>query len=95
MTRFFFFGTYTNNAIDGIDAKRTKLAEELIEGFGGKMLSVHALLGRDDIVILADLPGVPEAMQVSLAVYKKTGIRFTSHPALPVAEFDRLASDLA
>ncbi len=94
MTRFLFFGTYTDHAIDGIDAKRTKLAADVVEGFGGQVLSVHALLGRADIVIIADLPGVPEAMQVSLSLYKKIGIRFTSHPALPVAEFDRLASEL-
>jgi uncharacterized protein with GYD domain len=95
MTRFFFFGTYTEHAIKGIDAKRTKLAADVIEGFGGHVLSVHALLGNDDIVIIADLPGVPEAMQVSLSLHRKIGIRFASIPALPVAEFDRLASELA
>jgi len=93
MTTFFFFGTYTRDAMNGIDAKRTRTAEETIEGFGGKLRSVYALLGDHDIVMIADLPGVPEAMQVSVALSKKTGITFSSCPALPVVDFDRLAPD--
>ena len=94
MTTFFFFGTYTDDAIDGINAKRTKLAAQTIEGFGGTLHSVHALLGSHDIVMIADLPGVAEAMQVSISLHRRTKIRFSSHPALPVADFDKLASDL-
>lgn len=92
MTTFFYFGSYTRDALEGIDAKRTKMAEETIAGYGGLLHSVYALMGQHDIVMIADLPGVPEAMQVSVALTKKTGIRFTSAPALPVADFDRLAS---
>ena len=94
MTYFFFFGTYTNEAIGGIDARRTKLAEQTIEGYGGTLHSVYALLGRDDIVMIAELPGIPEAMQVSITLHKKTGIRFSSHPALPVVDFDRITAGL-
>lgn len=94
MQTFFFFGTYTRNAIEGIDARRTKQAEETITGFGGKLRSVYALLGDTDIVMIADLPGVPEAVQVSIALNQRTGIRFSSRPALPVADFDRVASEI-
>jgi hypothetical protein len=44
--------------------------------------------------MIAELPAVPEALQVSIALTRKTGIRFRSAPALPVADFDRLASDV-
>ena len=94
MTTFFFFGNYTRDAIEGIDARRTKQAEETITGFGGKLRSVYALLGGYDIVMIAELPGVPEAVQVSIALAKKTGISFTSYPALPVADFDRIAGEI-
>ncbi|MFP4376883.1 MAG: GYD domain-containing protein [Spirochaetales bacterium] len=94
MTTFFLFGTYTKDAIDGIDAKRTRLAEEIITGFGGRLHSVYALLGQYDIVMIAELPDMPEAVQASIALYKRTGITFTSAPALPVADFDRLADDI-
>lgn len=91
MTTFFFFGSYTEDAIEGIDARRTKAAEEIITGFGGKLRSVYALLGESDIVMIAELPAVPEALQVSIALTRATGIRFRSAPAMPVADFDRLA----
>jgi uncharacterized protein with GYD domain len=94
MTSFFLFGTYTQDALDGIDADRTRKAEEIITGYGGKLRSVYALLGEYDIVMIADLPGVPEAVQVSIAVTRDTGIAFTSCPALPVADFDRIASEV-
>lgn len=95
MTTFIFFGSYTRDAIEGIDARRTKDAEQLIGGFGGKLRSVYALLGESDIVMIADLPGVPEALQVSLALTRKTGIAFRSAPAVPVADFDRLAAGVS
>jgi uncharacterized protein with GYD domain len=92
MTTFFFFGSYTRDAIEGIDARRTKAAEQIIAGFGGKLHSVYALLGESDIVMIAELPAVPEALQASIALTRKTGIRFRSVPAIPVADFDQLAS---
>ena len=91
MTTFFFFGSYTKDALEGIDARRTKQAEELIAGYGGKLQSVYALLGQHDIVMIADLPGTPEALQVSIELARKTGIGFTSSPAIAVADFDRIA----
>ena len=94
MTSFFLFGSYTQDALDGIDAARTKKAEEVITGFGGKLRSVYALLGEYDIVMIAELPGVPEALQVSIALARDTGIAFTSCPAIAVADFDRLATEV-
>ena len=92
MTSFFLFGSYTQDAMDGIDASRTRKAEEIISGFGGRLSSVYALLGEYDIVMIAELPGVPEALQVSIALTRDTGIAFSSCPAIPVADFDRVAS---
>ncbi|MBU8913414.1 MAG: GYD domain-containing protein [Spirochaetales bacterium] len=94
MTSFFLFGSYTQDAMDGIDADRTKKAEEVINGYGGKLRSVYALLGEYDIVMIADLPGVPEALQASIALTRDTGIAFSSCPAIAVADFDRLASEI-
>lgn len=94
MTTFFLFGSYTADAMDGIDAGRTKSAEDLIAGYGGKLRSVYALLGEYDIVMIADIPGVPEALQVSIALTRDTGIAFSSCPAVAVADFDRLAGEI-
>jgi uncharacterized protein with GYD domain len=94
MTTFFLFGSYTQDAMDGIDAGRTKKAEKVINGYGGKLHSVYALLGEYDIVMIVDLPGVPEALQVSIALTRDTGIAFSSCPAVAVADFDRLAGEI-
>ena len=92
MTTFLMLGTYTSGAMDGINADRTRRAEEIIQGFGGRLRSVYALLGQYDIVMIAELPGVPEAVQASISLTRDTGISFISMPALPVADFDRLAA---
>ena len=56
MTTFFFFGTYTRDAMNGIDAKRTRTAEDRrSKGSAGKLRSVYALLGDHDIVMVAEL----------------------------------------
>ena len=91
MTTFFLFGSYTRESISGIDAKRTKQAETIIKGFGGTLRSIYALLGSVDLVMIAEMPGVPEAMEASLAISKASGIRMSTSPAVPVAEFDELA----
>ena len=93
MSTFFLFGTYTQDSLEGIDARRTKKAEEIVKGYGGSVRSVHALLGPYDIVFIVEVPGVPEAVQVSLAISKETGLNLTSAPAITVADFDRLAQD--
>ena len=92
MTTFFFFGNYTRDAVDGIDASRTERAERIIQGYGGKLRSVYALLGVHDLVMIADLPGIPEAVKVSVEIMRDTGVQFATAPALPVAEFDRFFS---
>ena len=90
MCTFFFFGSYSQDAVKSITAKRTAKAEGLISGFGGKMRSVYALLGQFDLVIIADLPGIEEAMQASVEMSIDSGITFNTCPAVPVADFDSL-----
>ena len=93
MTTFFMFGRYASDAVQGINAERTEKAEAQIVGFGGKMRSVYALLGDYDIVIIADLPGIPEAVQASVAIMRETGISFNTSPAIPVVDFDQLMTE--
>lgn len=90
MTTFFMFGKYSKESLKGIAAKRTEKAEATIQDFGGKLRSVYALLGEYDLVLIADLPGNQEAVQVSVALSRETGIAFTTSPAIPIAVFDKL-----
>jgi uncharacterized protein with GYD domain len=93
MQTFFMFGSYNPDAIKGMSADRTKAAGDLVKKSGGELKSIHALLGPQDLVLVADFPGVAEAARASLGLCKLTGISFSTSPAISVEEFDQLASD--
>ena len=94
MPIFFMFGKYSLEAVKGMSAERTKKIIGLIEKFGGKMNSMHALLGENDLVFTAELPGMEEAMKASVALTKMTGISFSTSPAVTIEEFDKLMGDV-
>jgi len=84
------YGKYSQEAIKGISAERTKTALDAIAKAGGKVNSMYALLGKYDLVLITDFPGVGDVMKASIALNKLTGIAFTSFPAIPVEEFDKI-----
>lgn len=90
MATFFVYGKYSQEAIKGISSDRTKTALDVIAKSGGKVKSMYALLGKYDIVLIADFPGVAEVMKASIALNKLTGIAFTSFPAISIEEFDKI-----
>lgn len=92
MANFVLFGKYSAEALKGISAARTEQAKKIIESCGGKLEAAYALLGEVDLLLLVTLPGIQEAMQVSLALSKATGISFKTAPAVTVEEFDKLAA---
>ena len=90
MATFMMFGRYSSEALKGISTNRTKKATELIKKSGGEIISMYALLGANDLVLIVELPGLEEAMKVSVALGKETGIGFTTSPAVKVEDFDKL-----
>jgi uncharacterized protein with GYD domain len=84
------YGKYTKEALVGISADRTTKALDTITKAGGKVNSIYALLGKYDIVLIADFPGVSEVMKASVALNKLTNISFTSFPAITMEEFDKV-----
>lgn len=84
------YGKYSKEALEGISADRTKKALELIAKAGGKVNSMYALLGKYDMVLITDFPGIEEVMKASIALNKLTGISFTSFPAITIEEFDKI-----
>jgi uncharacterized protein with GYD domain len=87
---FLMYGRYSPAALEKMTAQRTKKAVELIKKSGGAVQAMYATLGEHDLVFVLDLPGVEDAMRVSVALGKLTGIGFTTAPAVSVAEFDKL-----
>lgn len=94
MATFFLFGGYSPEALRGISAERTEKVVELIEGMGGKVEAIYALLGERDLVLIVELPGLQEAFKASVALGKLTGISFSTSAALKAEDFDRLATSV-
>jgi uncharacterized protein with GYD domain len=91
MAKFLMLGKYSQEAIKGISAERTKKATAIIEKVGGKVNSMYALLGNYDLALIVDLPGTAEAMKTSITLTDLTGISFTTSVAISVEEFDKIA----
>jgi uncharacterized protein with GYD domain len=83
-------GKYTQEAIKGISADRTKKAVAAIEKLKGKVNAMYVLMGRYDLLINANFPDTKDAMKASIELTKMTGIGFATLPAMSVEEFDKL-----
>ena len=94
MATFFMFGKYSSEGLKEMSAERTGKAVSLIKKFGGEVNSMYALLGEQDLVLIVDLPGVEQAMKASVALTKMTGVSFSSSPAVPVEDFDKMITEI-
>jgi len=93
MAIFVMLGKYSSvESVQEISAERTTQLVGMVKNFGGEIKAIYALLGDNDILIVLELPGSKQAMRISVAFYKLTGISFTTSEALSVAEFDKLMS---
>jgi uncharacterized protein with GYD domain len=90
MATFFMFGKYTAESIQKISAERTQQAVSEIKKMGGKVNSMHVLLGEYDLLFYVELPTTEDAVKASVALAKLTGISFSTCPAIEVEAFDRL-----
>ena len=90
MAKFLMLGKYTAEALKEASAQRTEKAVSLINGAGGKVDSMYALLGNYDLALIVDFAGMNEAIATSISLTKMTNIGFTTLPALAVAEFDKI-----
>ena len=90
MAKFLMLGRYSIEAVKGINVERTKQVANVIERAGGKVNSMHALLGAYDLAFIVELPGIQEAMKSSVALTKLTNILFTTLPAVTIEEFDKI-----
>jgi uncharacterized protein with GYD domain len=90
MPIFMFFGKYSSESLKDISSQRTGRAVKLIEKYGGKVISMYAVLGEHDLVFTLDFPDAEKAMATSVELYKLTGISFTTSPVVEVEKFDKL-----
>ncbi len=88
MGTFMMLGKYNQSALKSVSATRTRKAEHLIARYQGSIKAMYALLGEYDLVIIVDLPGIEEAIRVSISLTNLTGISFVTSPAVSVTDFD-------
>ena len=90
MSIFLMFGRYSSEAVKNISSDRTEKAREVILKNGGKIISMYAVMGEHDLVFTVDFPDANKAVATSVALYKLTGIHFTTSPVVDVEQFDKL-----
>ena len=94
MATFVMMGKYTSESLKNISSERTDKAVYLIKKCGGEVKSFYALLGKHDLIVIDDYPGVKQAMKASIALNKLTGIAFTTSQAVSVEEFDKMITEI-
>ena len=90
MATFFMFGKYSPESMKKIAIERTEKVVNVIENLGGKVKSMYALLGDNDLILIVELPNTEAAMKASISLAKITAISFTTFPAVTVEDFDKL-----
>jgi len=95
MTTFIMTGRYSAEAIKQISGERTTKGNKIVKQCSGKLVAVYATMGKTDILVVAEFPGVNEAMKASVALNKALGISFSTVPALRVEDFDKLVGGKA
>ena len=93
MSIFLMFGKYSSEAVKNISSDRTEKAREVILKNGGKIISMYAVMGEHDLVFTIDFPDANKAVVTSAALYKLTGIHFTSSVVVDVEQFDKLIGE--
>ena len=90
MAMYVMFGKYSLDSVRGISPERTKKAAALIKENGGSLLSGYAMLGKVDLMLIVDFPGIEQAMKASVGLTKLLGISFTTAPAMSIEDFDKV-----
>ncbi|HMO05158.1 MAG TPA: GYD domain-containing protein [Kiritimatiellia bacterium] len=90
MALYLMLGNYTHPSVREINAARTKEAVGVIEKNNGQVVSMYAMLGQFDVVLVVNLPGNREAMEVSVGLSRVTGIHFSTGPVIPIDRFDEM-----
>jgi uncharacterized protein with GYD domain len=87
------FGSYSHETISKVSRDRTLEVLDIVKKFGGKVKGIYAVMGAYNLVLIVDFKDMSEAMKTSIEVTKATGISFSTMPAIPIEEFDKLVGN--
>jgi uncharacterized protein with GYD domain len=95
MTTFIMTGKYSAESVKQISGGRTVKGNQIVQQCGGRITAVYATMGKNDLLLITEFPGVTEAMKASVTLNKALGISFATVPALSVKDFDKLVGGKA
>ena len=94
MQTYYMLGKYSKDSLSDISSARTEECARLVEGLGGELVLMNALLGEYDLALIVRFPNNLDAFKVSLAMNKRMGISFVTYPAIKVSDLDKIATEL-
>ncbi len=94
MNTYVMLGNYLPGEVRNVAAHRTAQLREIVSKNGGNVISAYGLLGRNDLVLVVELPRLEDAMRAAVELGIRVGASFQTSPALPIDDFDRLVEDL-
>jgi uncharacterized protein with GYD domain len=72
MPKYLIQGSYSDEGLKGLlkegGSKRREAAKEAVEGLGGRLEAYYYAFGKDDFVVIVDLPGNVDATALSLTI---------------------------
>lgn len=90
MSTFFMFGKYSSDSLKEPTDNWTRRILEIIRQYDGEVRSMYSVMGAYDLVLIANFHMITQALQASVSITKELGIAFSTLPAIPVEEFDKL-----
>jgi uncharacterized protein with GYD domain len=90
MPQYVMLGKYSAESLKRASPPRTRKTYQTVQRMAGKIKSIHALLGVYDLMIVVDFPTNEIAMEAVVTLSQELGIGFTTCPAIPVEQFDRM-----
>ncbi len=93
MPKYLFHGSYSVEGLKGLlrdgGSKRRTVAQQAIEGMGGKLEAFYFAFGKHDVVGIADMPDNVSIAAVSLAIGATGAAGLKTTVLLTPEEIDR------
>lgn len=93
MPKYMLQASYTADGVKGLikdtASGRKAAVKAVVEAVGGKLESMYYCFGKDDVVVIMDLPDNVAAISLVAAVGSSGMIRARTTPLLTVEEMDK------
>ena len=87
MKTFFLFGKYHLDQVCKITTDQNRQIDDLVTKMGGQLISYHALMNRNELLLNVELPTEKNAVKLNSALESLLGLKFCWELATPIDEF--------